>query len=119
MARRYPRATVIALLLTLAAIAFVAAPRAFANVWDWPNGGEQAPTRIVERPDGTFESFPARCTVYEDGSARCPDWDGKPGAEDVSTQMEHRAAQIAQELRKLTAATEALAKTVRAAGGGS
>lgn len=48
---------------------------ASADAWEFPNGSDLAPSRAVERPDGAFEVFPARCTVFEDGSARCGSWD--------------------------------------------
>lgn len=48
---------------------------AAVEAWQFPNGGDLAPSRIVVRPDGVREAFPARCIVFEDGSARCGEWD--------------------------------------------
>ena len=75
------RAAVVGLLLLLVVVVAVALPRAAAHAFNWPNGGTLTEHVTVERPDGGHEVFPARCKVFEDGSARCPDWDGNPGAE--------------------------------------
>ena len=63
---------VLAILVGLAGVAS-------ATGFDWPGGGTLAESKVIERPDGGFEVFPARCTIFEDGSVRCPDWDGNPG----------------------------------------
>jgi len=47
-----------------------------AGAWQFPPpGGELAPTIVLERPDGQYEAWPARCRVFEDGSAQCGEWD--------------------------------------------
>lgn len=65
--------------------------------WEWPTGGMLSEHRTVQRPDGAWEVLPARCVIWEDGSARCGEWDEQETAESLQ-----REAWVAEALNKLS-----------------